>query len=54
MDTLIYVVSLFLVQEGCRIVRNCSLDLQWEVKLRYLNKLVVRIKWAGMGSEPGK
>ena len=22
-----------LVQEGCRIVRNCSPDLQWEVKL---------------------
>ena len=38
-----------LVQEGCRIVRNCSPDLQWEIKLKYLNKLMVRIKWAGYG-----
>ena len=36
-----------LVQEGCRILRNCSWDLPWESKLAHLNKLMVRIKWAG-------
>ena len=38
-----------LVQEGCRIIRNCSPDLQWQHKLDYLNKLMVRIKWSGYG-----
>ena len=38
-----------LVQEGCRMMRNCSPQMDWDSKLTHLNKLMVRIRWAGYG-----
>ena len=35
-----------LVQEGCRRLRNCSIDLPWSTKLVHLNKLMVQMRWA--------
>ena len=36
-----------LVQEACRILRNCELTLPWKDKLFFLNKLMIRMKWSG-------
>ena len=38
-----------LVQEACRILRNCELSLPWKDKLSFLNKLMIRMKWSGHG-----
>ena len=36
-----------LVQEGCRRIKNCSVQLEWEEKVIHLNKLMVQMKWGG-------
>ena len=36
-----------LVQEGNRRVRNCSMQLPWEVRLRYINGHMAQMMWSG-------
>ena len=36
-----------LVQEGNRKMRNCSMQLPWEVRLRYINRLMAQMMWSG-------
>ena len=36
-----------LTQEGSRRLRNCSLQIPWDTKVRYLNKLMVQMYWGG-------
>ena len=34
-----------LTQEGSRRLRNCSTQVPWETKLKYINKLMLQIYW---------
>ena len=36
-----------LSQEGSRRLRNCSLNLPWNEKLRYINRLMISLMWDG-------
>ena len=36
-----------MVQEGNRRVRNCSMQLPWKVRLRYINRLMAQMMWSG-------
>ena len=38
-----------LTQKGSRRFRNCSHSLPWEQKVKHINKLMVQMKWAGLG-----
>ena len=36
-----------LVQEATRRVRNCSVDIPWETKVKHVNKLMCQMVWSG-------
>ena len=36
-----------IVAEGSRILRNCSLDLPWNVRTKHLDNLMISMKWGG-------
>ena len=36
-----------LTAEGCRRLRNCSLDTPWSIQVIFLNKLMISMMWGG-------
>ena len=36
-----------LTAEGCRRLRNCSLDTPWSTQVKFLNKLMISMMWGG-------